>query len=622
MLEGIRNNSQSIWVKIAFGLIILVFVFWGIGSVQNTSTIVAKINGEDVTEQALLQAYSQQREAIRTNIPSITDEQLEEMNFMQIVFEGLVLKTLLEQESRRTGISITPLELYDVISLLPFTHDANGKFNQEVYEQALKNMGQSPKQFEDAVKSDMLEDKFKALLENFAYASPIQAKQVFDFQLEQRAFDAYLVNDEDFLALANPTEEELINLYESTKNLYALPARIDLDFIEVSPLILANPDLLTDEEILAEYNANKDLYDTPEEATASHILVLLDENASAEEEEGALNKIKEVQDKLAQGEDFKELARLYSDDRASAEIGGELGTFTRGQMVKAFEDAAFSQEINVVSEPVRSRFGYHLILVEDRKEKQELQQEKLREVVGAVLAEKDAASKVQTVIDSLMVQVLAGTSLEDAAQKEGLELTSTDLVSFDVLASTYNLTQSDIDLLKEAQIGTVLENPLSTGNSLIIAQVKQNQPETVREFEGVRNLVLEEAKKDKAHEMAKAKSEEILADIETNPPTELESATMARNGFSSLINSETLSQDLFAAEPFSAWLKNAYEFDEGYLLAFPKEVIEVSDDMWQAQESTLLTNMEQSRKDMFYSIFLQELRADAKIEIINELYFQ
>lgn len=65
MLEGIRNNTQSIWVKLAFGLIILVFVFWGIGSYQSASGVVATVNGVDITEQEFILAYNQQLEGVR-----------------------------------------------------------------------------------------------------------------------------------------------------------------------------------------------------------------------------------------------------------------------------------------------------------------------------------------------------------------------------------------------------------------------------------------------------------------------------------------------------------------------------------------------------------------------------
>jgi len=93
---------------------------------------------------------------------------------------------------------------------------------------------------------------------------------------------------------------------------------------------------------------------------ASHILV----------EDEATAKV--VSEKLASGEDFAEMAKEYSTDPGSAENGGDLGFFDRGKMVPAFEEVAFSSEIDSISEPVPSQFGYHIIRVNDKKTVQDM----------------------------------------------------------------------------------------------------------------------------------------------------------------------------------------------------------------------------------------------------------
>ena len=117
---------------------------------------------------------------------------------------------------------------------------------------------------------------------------------------------------------------------------------------------------VTDEEIKKYYEDNKDQF---AKRDASHILV---------EDEKTANEIKE---KLDNGEDFADLAKEYSKDTANAANGGNLGTFSRGQMVKEFEDAAFKLKEGEISEPIKTQFGYHIIKinkvadsVEDNKE--------------------------------------------------------------------------------------------------------------------------------------------------------------------------------------------------------------------------------------------------------------
>ena len=88
--------------------------------------------------------------------------------------------------------------------------------------------------------------------------------------------------------------------------------------------------------------------------------------SAPEVEQLALAKAISITQRLNSGEDFATLAQQFSDDTGSGAQGGELGFFGRGQMVKEFEDAAFSLPIGQISEPVKSQFGYHIIRVEEK----------------------------------------------------------------------------------------------------------------------------------------------------------------------------------------------------------------------------------------------------------------
>ena len=123
---------------------------------------------------------------------------------------------------------------------------------------------------------------------------------------------------------------------------------------------------LTDIEIRAFYDNNPEAFKEPEQVRASHILIKVDPEADASQKAEAKKKIDLVQAKLKKGEDFGALAKEYSEG-PSGPKGGDLGYFTRGQMVKSFEDAAFAMKPGEVSGVIETRFGYHLILVTDKK---------------------------------------------------------------------------------------------------------------------------------------------------------------------------------------------------------------------------------------------------------------
>jgi peptidyl-prolyl cis-trans isomerase SurA len=104
------------------------------------------------------------------------------------------------------------------------------------------------------------------------------------------------------------------------------------------------------------------------EVRASHILVLVDEGASPEDTLKAYNKIKDIKNRLNAGEDFVKVAQQFSEDPSAKENGGDLGYFSAFRMVYSFENAAFTTKIGEVSNPFRTRFGYHLVKVVDKRD--------------------------------------------------------------------------------------------------------------------------------------------------------------------------------------------------------------------------------------------------------------
>lgn len=106
------------------------------------------------------------------------------------------------------------------------------------------------------------------------------------------------------------------------------------------------------------------------ELNASHILINVDENASPEDTLQAYNKALDIRKKAIGGQEFSSLAKQYSDDPSATRNGGNLGYFTAFQMVYPFESAAYATKEGAISMPVRTRFGYHLIKVLDKREAQ------------------------------------------------------------------------------------------------------------------------------------------------------------------------------------------------------------------------------------------------------------
>ncbi|MDN7242010.1 peptidylprolyl isomerase [Planococcus sp. N028] len=137
---------------------------------------------------------------------------------------------------------------------------------------------------------------------------------------------------------------------------------------------LIGPDVeITDEQIKAYFEENKESFAQPEQVEASHILV-----ASKEEAD-------EVAKKLKDGESFATLAADHSIDTATAGNGGELGSFAAGEMAAEFEKAAFAMKVDEISKPVETEFGFHIIKVTGKTEAAEANLEDSKEQIKETL---------------------------------------------------------------------------------------------------------------------------------------------------------------------------------------------------------------------------------------------
>lgn len=145
---------------------------------------------------------------------------------------------------------------------------------------------------------------------------------------------------------------------------------------------------VTDKEVEDYYNANKEMFKSGETVVASHILVDSEELA------------REVSEKIKGGISFKDAAAEYSSCPSSAE-GGNLGQFGRGQMVPEFEESAFSLELGVVSEPVKTQFGYHLIMVDSKQEAEVAPFDKVKDMIKTQLLQERQNFKYMSFTEEL-----------------------------------------------------------------------------------------------------------------------------------------------------------------------------------------------------------------------------
>lgn len=467
---NLRRASQGkfgtivIWVVIiAFGLGVLVLFtpdlatsLNQVGQQQQLNEPAVVVNGTTVsrqdfnvalnnTIQQYVQLYQQFGQDYRQQLqgPQGAHRQLE---LSSQVMDQLIRDELINQEIDSRGVSVPDNEVETAFQIQFEEILTQNGITEQQADDILRQQGSSVRQFKNQLREQMAEqlkqDKLREVVtgdltpsdeELIAYVEE-NASQYQDELLEGQD-----INEEDLSA----TDEELIAHIEENQ------ARYLTDFTDV-----ADP---TDEELRAHYEANSGDF---LRLKARHILLNLDEDAADEEVEEVRAEIEAIRQQILDGADFAEMAIEHSEG-PSGPNGGDLGEFGRGAMVAPFEEAAYHLEIDEVSEPVRTRFGFHLIQVYERIEQEfdqvrtQVQVALLEDLREAALAEfldaakagdADALAKIREEVESDVLD-----DKRDNLEEQALELYLQTARDGDAAALTAIRNAAESDYLESRQ---------------------------------------------------------------------------------------------------------------------------------------------------------------------------
>ena len=306
----------------------------------------------------------------------------------------LVERAILADEATRIGLVVAKGEVERTILNSPSFRDEDGSFDSEAFDRYITYEYGTERGFMIDQRLAMLASKMLRLIGENSRVSTAEARDSLFHRLEEIRI-AFVVFDSN----------------RST-------ADVAVDEAQISAFLAER-----EEEARTLYSQRASIYDLPEQVHARHILLKLvpdaDEAETAKTEARAREALKRLQD----GEDFAAVASEISDDPGSKDAGGDLGLFGRGQMVKPFEDVAFSLEPGELSDVVHSDFGFHIIRVEAHNlAKQTPFEEAREELASELLRRESTATRNREIADKLSAAVRAGSSLEDAARAEELTL--------------------------------------------------------------------------------------------------------------------------------------------------------------------------------------------------------
>jgi peptidyl-prolyl cis-trans isomerase D len=429
MFDSVRNNKKI--VQIILALIILPFAFWGVESYirggGGSSESVASVGNSKITRGEFLEALREQQERMRPMLGGRDPALLDSPEIRRGVLDSLVQRRLLDVYAVNQHLTISDQQLAGFIASVPQLQ-VDGKFSPERYEQLIAAQGKNKVVFEREVRHDMVIQQAIAAVASASLAGRTAADRWLAPQLEVREVSDVVLRAESYLGQVKLAPDAVKAYYDANTARFQLPEQLRAEYIVLSRDRLAEQTTVSEDEVKAWYAGHPDRYRQAEERRASHVLIAVAAKAGDAEVKAAEAKAAEVLAlaKKSPG-DFARLAKQYSQDPGSATKGGDLEWFSRGAMVKAFEDAVFSMKEGQVSDLVRSDFGFHIIKVTGIRGERGRPLEEVRAEITAELKAQAAAKKYAEAAEGFSNTVYEQPdSLAPAAEKFKLAVQTSD----------------------------------------------------------------------------------------------------------------------------------------------------------------------------------------------------
>ena len=373
MLKVFRDNLKYLsWVLWLVIVVFVLFVFVDFGATVPRGTSIptdsaATVGDIDITFGEFERSYRQMEDVYRQAMgDQFNREMAQQMGLPMQVLDSLVADKILLQEADRMGLRVTDEEVRQAILEYPaFQASSGGFIGEERYRQTLRSNGFTVDTFELMIRTGLLGQMVRDVLAANLFVSDQDVLASYKDQIEQAKIRFVQLPSSSMASEVIASPEELAAYFDEHKESFRIPERRVVDYLLLDQNALRESIELADEELFDYYEANPEEFTQEEQVRARHILLQVGNERT---EQQAEEQMLAIRDRLANGEGFATLATELSDDPGSKALGGDLGFFGRGQMIGEFEEAAFAAEPGEVVGPVKTNFGYHLILLEERRQ--------------------------------------------------------------------------------------------------------------------------------------------------------------------------------------------------------------------------------------------------------------
>ncbi len=505
MLRSFRSVFQSnqMTMSAIFLVLLVSMVIFLVpsGRVNTPDTVVARVYGRDITLRDLLERESELSQRLGRQA-----SQDAMRPFLQSqALRDLMDQKLMEELAARHHVVVTDEEvavrMRAFLQQYPILLDAQGRLKPAAeLERIFRQTGFNPASQERALREDLIRTK---LIQQASLLVPVNAPWL-DLENQIRngkvGFDQVLL-PVDASTVADPGDGTLESFYKAGGARFLMGPRRVIQVAAVDRASLGKALDVDDAALQAAYAARKNDY---VELKARHILFKATTDA---EVKAATQKALALRAKLVKGEDFAKAAEQYSEDPTAKGNGGELGWFHYDQMVQPFSQAAAALKVGEISQPVRTQYGIHLILLEGRKDKTF---DEVKDQLKSSIQDERFEAKAMERLDQVRKRANGG-DLTAAARSAGCQVILSQPFTNSADATSQGLPEL-AQLAGEAfslKVGQV-SKPEKAGDRYVLFRVQEELPAGIPPFKEIRPQVLAAWKLDQARAQAMTKAQQIL----------------------------------------------------------------------------------------------------------------
>ncbi|HUG44683.1 MAG TPA: SurA N-terminal domain-containing protein, partial [Acidobacteriota bacterium] len=512
MLPLFRRKKQ--WLKWVLLLAIVALAFTTVFLFVSTPTgltggigqqDVAMVAGQTISAIEFRRQYQRLYDLFREAYSGADPQLLEQLNIPQQALNQLINEYAIAYEAEAFGLKVTEEELAQQIIRFPAFQEGGQFIGRDRYRQILQANNMSIRDFESAIRRDILRRKFQRVLTDGIRATPDEVRQAF-LEANQEVKVRYMAIDPAAIEIATVAPETLQGYFEENLDRFRIGEKRKIEYVIVS----RDPEAVE----VSEQQIEAEMAQLAQEGQvrARHILVRSREGDGNETE--ARQKSQELLRQLRGGADFSALAREHSDDPGSGARGGDLGFFGQGEMVPEFELVAFGLEPGQISDLVRTPYGFHII---QSLEKADATGEGRRTVAEFNARNAEAERQASSLAQQIAEQARSSGELGELASAHGLELRESPFFGegaegFGQIPGLPVGTDFLSDVFRR-QLGEI-EGPYLLGSRQVVARVVDIQPSEIPEFDSVRDEVLELFKEERSSTLARERAEELYREAE------------------------------------------------------------------------------------------------------------